>query len=365
LEEPPHFDYDTRALPIVDLQNGRHIVLDLQRTLSEDFIKRFRQRYSDYMVFQPQRGEPMDKALGRLWPLCGYYRVYDKGKTFEGGRDVKLAISADWLIWPSSADWSKGQPKVINLAPSQDNGTPLPWIQFLKDHNIEVIDLYGGQLLAGSSKGATPVNNFTVIDVESDNPSAFAAALIKSFGFSPRVGVDVNLAEGKIHTGTDVISGSNAPSIFWEAGAVKTILEYGDLTTEALKALRSNGFEVISSAKDSQSVLKSILASLKIKLGGPLIINGDSSGGPSIKLVIAGQTFLFNDRTYLFTTVNLPDNMTSLDPNQNVVVLKYKDVLPVRIQTPQPGGAGPPSGQYPDQGGEESQGGGGISSEDI
>jgi hypothetical protein len=348
LSEPPHFDVETANMPIVELRNGRFIILDLQRTLSEEFIKRFRQKYQEYYVFQPVRGEPMDKALERLWPMCGYYRVYAKGKVFEGGRDVKLSISADWLVWPSSSDWNKGQPYVINLAPSQDNGTPLPWIEFLKDHNIQVIDLYGGQLLAGSTKGATPVNNFTVIDVESDNPSAFAEALIKSFGFSPRVGVKVDLTEGKIQTGGEIISGSNTPAIFWEAGPVKTILEYGELSTEDVKALRSNGFKIISSGKESETVLKSILSELNIKLGGPLVLNGDSTGGPSIKLVIAGQTFQFNDRTYLFTTVNLPSNMTSLDPNQNVVVLKYKDLRPTRIQTPAPPTtSAPPIVQYP------------------
>ena len=205
--------------------------------------------------------------------------------------------------------------------------------------------------------------------MESENPSAFAEALIKSFGFSPRVGVKVDLTECKIQTGGETASGSSSPAIFWEAGPAKTILEYGELSTEDLKALRSNGFEVISSARYSQAVLKSILAHLKIKLGGPLVLNGDSSGGPSIKLVISGQTFSFNDRTYLFTNVSLPSNMTSLDPNQNVVVLKYKGAQTIRIQSPPlPEGAAapPPSNvQYPSSEESDPRSPSNISSEDI
>ncbi|MDR2349903.1 MAG: LysM peptidoglycan-binding domain-containing protein [Deltaproteobacteria bacterium] len=326
LDEPPHFDVDTATVPIIDLSNGRHIVLDLARTLKPELITRFREKYPDYMVFQPNRGEAMDKALERLWPMCGYHRVYAKDKTFEGGRDVKLSVSSDWLVWPTADDWNKGQPRVINLAPSQDNGTPRPWVDFLGNHGIRVIDLYKDRLLAGTTSGATPVNNFTVIDVESDNPTAFAAALVKSFGFSPRIGVKVDLAAGRIVTGGETVTPGNAPAVFWEAGPQKTVLEYGDLSTEDLNALRSNGFEVISSARDSGSVLKSILAALKIKLGGPLVLNGDSTGGPSLKLTINGQTFDFNDRTYLYTSVALPDNLTGLDPNRNVVVLRHKDL---------------------------------------
>jgi hypothetical protein len=340
LDEPPHYDYDMSAVPVVELKNGRRVILDLRNSLSADFIQRFRARYPGYMVFQPRKGEPLSAALDELFKLCGYYKVYAKDKSFEGGRDLKLKISADWLVWPTSEDWNKGQPVVINLAPSQDSGTPLPWVKFLADHNISVVDLYKGELLAGSRAGATPVNNFTVIEVDGDNPSAFAAALIKSFGFSPRIGVAVDLSLGRVATGGASFGVGLSPAVFWEDGKNRNILEYGDFSTEELNALRQNGFRVISSARDAQSVLKSILAASDIKLGGPLVLNGDSPGGPSISLVIAGESFSFNDRSYLFTPVRLPKNMTGLDPNQTVVVLRYQ---------PQgaPAGASPPSGQAP------------------
>jgi hypothetical protein len=339
LDEPPHFDVDTSAMPVVDLNTGRHIILDLNRTLSESFVARFRAKYPDYMVFQPARGERMEKALERLWPMCGYYRVYDKGQAFEGGRDVKIRISSDWLVWPTSTDWNRGQPVVINLAPAPDNGTPLSWVRFLALHNISVIDLYRGEILAGGSRAATPVNNFTVVDADSDNPSAFAEAFVKALGFTPRIGVAVDLEGGRVTTGGATIGSGPPPAVFWEDGDRKTILEYGDLTTDELEVLRKNGFSIISSARDSQTVLKSILAALDIKLGGPLVLNGDSPGGPSIKLTLAGQTFAFGDRVYLFTSTDLPDSMTGLDPNQNVVVLKYRGAM---TGAPAPVAAGAP-----------------------
>jgi LysM repeat protein len=339
LDDPPHFDVDTATTPVVELKNGRRIILDLNRTLSPELIKRFRDKYAEYMIFQPTRGESMEKALERLWPLCAYYRVYNKSQSFEGGREVKLTLSADWLIWPSAEAWNKGQPLVINLAPAQDDGTPLPWLKFLNAHGITVIDLFKGQALAASGKSPLPVNNFTVIDVESDNPSAFAAALIKSFGFSPRIGVAVDLEKGRITTGGAPVGPGQTPPVFWDSGRDRTILEYGQLSTEDLNALRQNGFQVVSSAKDSTSVLKSILAALNIKLNGELILNGNSTGGPSITLAISGQSFVFNGRSYLYTSVALPENMTSLDPNQNVVVLKYREVpgpAPSPAESPSP-----------------------------
>ncbi|MDR1080769.1 MAG: hypothetical protein LBQ79_07360 [Deltaproteobacteria bacterium] len=345
LDEPPHFDVDTSAMPVVDLKTGRHIILDLNRTLTEAFIARFRAKYPEYMIFQPARGERMEKAMERLWPMCGYFRVYPKGQSFEGGRDVKIRISADWLVWPTSTDWNRGQPVVINFAPAPDNGTPLPWVRFLADHNISVIDLYRGEVLAGGGRAATPVNNFTVVDADSDNPSAFAEAFVKALGFNPRIGVAVDLAAGRVTTGGAAIGAGPPPAVFWEAGDSRTILEYGDLTTDELEVLKKNGFTIISSARDSQTVLKSILAALKIKLGGPLVLDGDSSGGPSIKLTVAGQTFTFGDRTYLFTSTTLPDSMTGLDPNQTVVVIKYRGAAgaaaPVAAGAPpaQPGAA--------------------------
>jgi hypothetical protein len=364
LEEPPHFDIDTSKLPILELNNGRKIALDLSATLPADLIKRFTARYQEYQVFQPAKREEFAKAFERLISMCGYYRVYGKGQPFEGGRDVRLKLSADWLVWPNADSWNRGQPTVINLAPAADNGTPAAWLAFLADHGIQVIDLFQGKIVVPGGKSPTPVNNFTVIEVD-DNPSAFAAALIRSLGYSPRFGVRVEAARGRVVTG-GAEAGAVNPPVFWETENGRNILEYGDLTQEDLEILRKNDFNVISSGKDIQAILKTILANLKIELGQSLVLNGDSAGGPAITLTIAGQSFKFNGRSYLFTPVGLPDNMTSLDPNQSVVVLRYQ---PGRAASQAPAGqisstpvpsmeAGPaPVGAPPE--------GGGITVEDI
>jgi hypothetical protein len=324
LDEPPHFDVDTANFPVIELKNGHKIILDMTRALNADLIKRLRDKYPDYMIFQPTRGEAMEKVLERLWPMCAYYRIYNKTQFFEGGRDVKLKLAADWLIWPTAEAWNRGQPVVINLAPAPDNATPLAWVRFLSSHGITVVDLYKGLALAESNRSPTPINNFTVIDVDGQNPSAFAIALIKSFGFSPRLGVQVDKERGRIITGGAEIGPNVTPAVFWEAGENRTILEYGELSSEDLEILRRNNFNVISSGKDSQSVLKSVAAALGLKLEPDLVLNGDSTGGPNISLTISGQSFFFGGRSYLFTSVELPDNMVALDPNQNVVVLKYQ-----------------------------------------
>ena len=63
LEEPPHFDVDTAKLPILELNNGRKIVLDLSASLSADLVKRFTTRYNEYQVFQPERREAFNTAF--------------------------------------------------------------------------------------------------------------------------------------------------------------------------------------------------------------------------------------------------------------------------------------------------------------
>jgi LysM repeat protein len=322
LDEPPHFDIDTGSIPVIELRNGRRIVLDLQKALAPELITRFRAKYSEYLIFQPARGESMEKALERLWPMCGYYRVYNKSQSFEGGTDIKLRLSADWLIWPTAETWNRGQPAVINLAPAPDNATPQAWVRFLANHGITVIDLYKGLALADSTRAPTPINNFTVIDVDSQNPSVFAETLIKSLGFAPRLGVRVDLKRGRIVTGGATTGPDQSPPVFWEAGPARTVLEYGDLSSEDLEVLRKNNFKVISSGRDIDQVLKSVLAALGIKLESSLVLNGSSPGGPTITLTISGQSFVFNGRSYLFTDVDVPTNMVALDPNQVTVVLK-------------------------------------------
>jgi hypothetical protein len=323
LDDAPHFDIDTAVVPILELGNGGKIVLDFNGSIEAPLIKRFTDKYKEYSVYQPARNESMDKALERLLGMANYYRVYNKNQPFEGGRDVKLKISADWLVWPTIDSWNKGQPTIINLAPSADNGTPQVWVRFLSDHGIRVIDIFQGRIIGASGKSPTPVNNFTVIEVD-QNPSAFAVAIIRSLGYSPRVGVKVDNERGRVVTGGAEADLGNFPPVFWETDKGRYILEYGELSTEDLAILRKNGFNIISSPKEFRPVLKSILDTEGLALGGNLTLNGNSTGGPPIELTIAGQSFKFNGRSYLFTPVSLPDNMTSLDPNQNVVVLHYR-----------------------------------------
>jgi hypothetical protein len=332
LDEPPHFDIDTSKITVVELNNGRKVVLDLTSSLSAELVRRLSAKYGEYIVFQPSKKEPFDKALEKLLASCGYYRIYGRDQAFEGGRDVRLKISADWLIWPNADSWNRGQPTIINLAPAADNGTPPVWQRFLGDHGIRVIDLYQGRLLAGAGKSPTPVNNFSVIEVE-DRPSAFAGALIRSLGYAPRYGVRVEANRGRVFTG-GIDDLSSDPPVFWETESSRNILEYGSLSTEDLEILRKNSFNIISSGKDNQAILKAILAASKIGLTENLVLNGNSSGGPSITLTIAGQSFKFNGRSYLLTPVTLPDNMTSLDPNQNVIVLHYRPRPANEIRTP-------------------------------
>jgi hypothetical protein len=323
LDEPPHFDIDTAVIPIIEFNNNRKIILDFNGDIEAGLIKRFTDKYTEYSVFQPAKKESLDKALERLLALANYYRVYGKNQAFEGGRDVKLKITADWLIWPSVDSWNKGQPTIVNLAPSAENGTPPVWVRFLNEHGMKVIDLFQGRVIGPSGASPTPVNNFTVIEVD-QNPSAFAVALIRSLGYSPRVGVTVDNERGRVVTGGAEANLGNFPPVFWETEKGRFILEYGEFSTEDLQILRKNGFNIISSPKEFRPVLKAILDSENITLGGNLVLNGNSTGGPSIELTIAGQSFQFNGRSYLFTPVSLPENMTSLDPNQNVVVLHYK-----------------------------------------
>ena len=116
--------------------------------------------------------------------------------------------------------------------------------------------------MAGSGKSPTPVNNFTIIEVGND-PSSFAASLIRSLGYSPRFGVRVDPARGRVITG-GADSAAVDPPVFWETEAGRNILEYGDISQEDLELLRKNEFNIISSAKDVQAILKAVLAAEKI-----------------------------------------------------------------------------------------------------
>lgn len=307
-------ELDTAAFPVVELNNGGRLVLDPGSRLSSAAVRNLGKLKPPYQVFRTGKKETLERALGRLWSLCGYFRVYTKDRTYEGGGDIRLKISSDWMVWTTQEAWNSGQPMVINRAKSPELGTSPVWAAFLEAHGIKVLDIHRNQLLPAPE---TPpeLPELPLVNLGDQHPTLLAAELVRQLGVEPRVGVQVDLAR---QPGQTVAPNLTAP-VLWEDGSTRVVMEFGELPPEAIQTLRRNDYRVISSAREPEAVIDGVLGGFGLKARDRLVLNSPA-GGPKISLSIKGKLVSRGDRSFLITQTPLPGGLGGLvEPNLKVL----------------------------------------------
>jgi len=307
------WELDTRKHPVVYTRSGAKLVLDLGSTLPRSTLDALRSQ--KFQVFRTRRGEPLDRALDRLWPLCGYYRVYTRERTYEGGGDIRLRISADWMVWPTEETWNSGQPLVFNKVPRGSRGTDQAWLRFLNDHGLVVFDLYRSFLRPireNAAGGPGPVSSVTTLD--SANPRFLAAELVRLLGAEPRLAAPLEIKNGPAR---QIVT---AP-LYWEAGGNLAVLDFGELSADDAEVLSRNGFRVMAASLNPEAVIEAVLIGFGLKTQENLVLTAPP-GGPRMSLTIRGRlvTLPTDRRKCLLTYAALPQGLARLlDPELRII----------------------------------------------
>ena len=307
-----NFELDAKAYPVIYTISGAKLVLDLGSTLPRSTLEALRSR--NFNVFRTRRGESLDRVIGSLWPLCGYYRVYTKERTYEGGGDIRLKISADWIVWPTEEAWNSGHPLVLNKIVKGGRGTDPAWGHFLGDHGLTMVDLDRNLIRPPRETAVLPARSSSVTTLDSANPRFLAAELVRLFGAEPRQAAPMEIKSG--HDSQIV----TAP-LYWESGDHRIILNFGELSSDEVTVLRRNGFRVVIASLNPEAVIEAVLTGFGLKAQENLVLTGPA-GGPIMTLTIKGRlvTSLETKRNFLLTYAAVPDGLIRLfDPELKII----------------------------------------------
>ena len=298
--------------PVVYTRSGVKVVLDLGSTLPRSTLAALRSE--NFQVFRTRRGETLDRVLGNLWPLCGYYRVYTKGQAYEGGGDIRLKISADWMVWPTEEAWNSGQPLVLNKVAKGGRGTDPAWSRFLSDHGLTVVDLDRNLLRPVLESGISPADAPSVTTLDSANPRFLAAELVRLLEAAPRPAAPVEVKNGHDSQVVTV-------PLYWEAGGQRVALGFGELSAGEAAGLRKTGLRVVSAGLNPESVIEAVLTGFGLKAQEDLVLTAPS-GGPRMTLTVKGRlvTLPAAKRKYFLTYAALPQGLSRfLDPELKII----------------------------------------------
>jgi hypothetical protein len=129
------------AFPILNLQNGNRIVVDLHNELPERMSQVISSNWPNYRVVHLDNQDDLRGALNRIFPLCGFQRLYHSGEPLELVSDIRLQITADWIIVPAPAPpGGKEQTILINLTDPSGSRIPYELSDFLAAQGVKVVE---------------------------------------------------------------------------------------------------------------------------------------------------------------------------------------------------------------------------------
>jgi LysM repeat protein len=129
------------SFPILNLQNGNRIIVDLHSELPEKMSQVISSNWANYRVVQLQSRDDLRSALNKIFPLCGFHRLYTNGEPLELASDIRLRMTADWIIIPvPPPQGGKDQTILINLTDRSGARIPDELRDFLTEEGVRTIE---------------------------------------------------------------------------------------------------------------------------------------------------------------------------------------------------------------------------------
>ncbi len=129
------------SFPILNVQNGNQIIVDLHSELPEKMSQVISSNWANYRVVHLLSRDDLRSALKKIFPLCGFHELYSSGEPLELMSNIRLQMTADWIIVPTPApQGEKDQTVLINLTDRSGPRIPSELKDFLAEQGVRTIE---------------------------------------------------------------------------------------------------------------------------------------------------------------------------------------------------------------------------------
>ena len=319
LKSGGQIDLKAVSFPIINLQNGLRVIIDLKDKLPDRMTGIIKSSWQNYRVIHLKKEDDLKSSLNKILSVCGYEKIRRQGEPLELSGDIPLKITGDWII-TRSGNQGDDRPLiyVINILTAPEGATSGLVRDYLKGLGVEVIDCPPGE----NETEQDP----TVFEAlkGGDTPSSLIESLLK-------------LNDRKFSTQLEIPAFQSQ-----KAGLKLTIKADFFLKTREKDAIIDlTGFDkgIVSFLKDHQFLLLSLAADknplsiagktlkfldVQYDPGPHLIMAASRDNSRNIRLSIPGIVFKNSEgKQIIITPLNLPDKISMF------LSLKGYKVLPL------------------------------------
>ena len=289
------------SFPVLNLQNGIRLIIDLKNELPEDISQLILADWEDYGIVHLTTDDTLKSAIDKILADSYYYKILKSGEQFKiRSRDIDISIAGDWVIIPHKGE--KNIPEkiaVISFINSSSEQTPEVIRAYLKKLGIRVIDYPG---LPVPKDMVDDVNIQKKISIEKNIDFPLPTLLLNFAGqpFSRKVKIPVY--RGKDSEFNLIIQAD----LFFNRHGKDCIIDITGLSPAIVSLLKKHQFLVLSLAgkKDLNRITELILDFLGLSYDSKPhhFLTADRDETRNIILTVSGISFYDQEGKHILAT---------------------------------------------------------------
>jgi hypothetical protein len=314
---------DLAAFPVIELQDGRHLLLETGKGLPKDIEEAARASWKDLVILRPDPGDPYDVVLDKVFRAMFGEKVQKviALPAFDDG--IQVTLRGDWILPLEARQGNQGAYQCITLIETPEESTSRPVVQYLAEANIQVLDMVSP---AGKEKAAPfskekVLKDCLVLGIDGSSQEAFVSGFVSALGYSydPHVPLSFDYAGFQVQTSANLIYGGRLADL---------VVDFGTFYGEAKSAVEAGGLRVLSIKPDEDlvTIAKQILAFTGTAYTeGPVFLAANRERSKAASLTIPGILISgVNEKRILLTQVRLHTRLCDF--------LMEKKIQPVQMR---------------------------------
>ncbi len=293
------------AFPVLNLSNGNRVVVDLHRDLPEKMAQAITSSWDNYRIVPLNREDDLRQALGRIFPACGYYRIHKQGEPVELVGDIRIRMTADWIIQPlPSHGEGIGRMILLTLTDSRTARMAPEIRSFLETLHLKVVEYPSVE-----TPQPLALEDVNVIEAAQKGPELIEMVLnLTGKAFSRNM--EIPVYQGQKAQFSLLVKAD----FFLYLDGRESIIDHSGLGEETLSLLRDQGIRVLSvhGEKDPYLAVSRILEFVGVKFDSnphPFVA-ANSGESRNVKMTIPGIVFQDNHGQNIFAShLKLPDEI--------------------------------------------------------
>jgi len=304
LKSSGHINLKAESYPIIRLNKGMTVIVDLHSALSNKMAKVIESSWASYRVVCLSTKDDLRSALDKILRAFKYPKIFKKGQPVKLGGDIPVSITGDWIVTPpKTAPGKDPEFIVINLLQTRSHGTPNTIKDYLKPLGVEIIEFPPAEEKEGDVDRKSSLE-------KAEDPESLIKAVLNLTGqdFSTRLRIPAYASANNDFRFT-------IEADFYLKIRGKTyIIDLAGLDPEVIALLKDDGISVLSLTKEHEplTMVSKTLKFLNVKFEpGPHSFSTSPDDTPrNVELTLKGILFYADNGDSVFVTpLNLPSEI--------------------------------------------------------